>query len=325
MLRIINAAEVRELLSMRACMDTMAVAMQAVSHGDVLVPQRLIMPLPDQNGHFFVMPGAAADLHIYGSKIVNQHSDNPARGHPAIQGFVALFDDQTGTPLAIIEGGEITAIRTAAASGLATRLLARRDATTHGIFGTGVQAKMHIDAINVARPCQEVLIWGRDVKTARTFAAIQARRTGLSIRATQDPEEAANCDIISTVTASRTPILSGRWLKPGCHVNLVGAHSPTSREADSDLIIGATVYTDLLASLLVEAGDVIIPIAEGVFEAAQVKGEIGKVISGELEGRRDKDEITVYKSLGITAQDLFAAHEVYRCALASDAGTDVTL
>lgn len=323
MLRIINAAEVRELLPMSECVDLMADAMKAASAGDVLVPPRIFMPLIDDSGGFGLMPGSASDPKTYGAKIISLHEDNPAAGRPMIQGFVTLFDHDTGAPVAIIEGGEITGIRTAAASGMATRLLARKNAATHGIFGTGVQAVTHIDAIAVARPGVETVIWGRDSDKAGALAEEQGIRTGQIIRVTDDPAEAAACDIVSTVTGSSEPILHGRWIKPGTHINLVGAHSPDTREADSDLIANASIYTDLLESLFNESGDVLIPVDEERIDRNAVKGEIGQLVAGNIAGRTSDDEITVYVSLGVTAQDLFAAHAVFKKAIELDAGTTV--
>ena len=323
MLKIINAAEVRELLPMNECVDLMAGAMRAASAGEVHVPPRTFMPLVDGSGAFGLMPGSAADPKVYGAKIISLHEDNPATGRPMIQGFVTLFDHNTGTPVAIIEGAEITAIRTAAASGLATRILAREDARTHGIFGTGVQAITHIEAIAVARPITETLVWGRDPKKAGALAAEQSQKTGMKIRATSDPTEAATCDVVSTVTGASEPVLLGGWIKPGTHINLVGAHTPDTRESDSDLIAAASIFTDLLESLFNESGDILTPLEEGRIDRESIRGEIGRIVSGQLDGRSSAEEITVYVSLGMTAQDLFAAHAVYEKALATGAGTDV--
>lgn len=322
-LKIISADEVAALLPMDECIDVMQAAMQAASSGEIHVPLRIFMPLIDESAFFALMPGSAKDPSVYGAKIISLHEDNAARDLPTIQGFVTLFDHVTGSPLSIIEGGSITAIRTAAASGLATRILAPDDACSHGILGTGVQAVTHIDAIASVRQTKSVVIWGRNYEKAGRLAAAQAARTGLDVRATRDPAEAAACDIVSTVTASVDPILRGEWVRRGAHVNLVGAHSATTREADTALITKASIFTDLLESLLHEGGDVVIPIDEGAIDAGFVKGEIGKVISGEIPGRKSDREITVYKSLGITAQDLFAAHRVYTKALSTGAGSDV--
>ena len=323
MLKIINAAEVRELLPMNECVDLMAGAMRAASAGEVHVPPRTFMPLVDGSGAFGLMPGSAADPKVYGAKIISLHEDNPAAGRPMIQGFVTLFDHNTGTPVAIIEGAEITAIRTAAASGLATRILAREDARTHGIFGTGVQAITHIEAIAVARPITETLVWGRDPKKAGALAAEQSQKTGMKIRATSDPTEAATCDVVSTVTGASEPVLLGSWIKPGTHINLVGAHTPDTRESDSDLIAAASIFTDFLESLFNESGDILTPLEEGRIDRESIRGEIGRIVSGQLDGRSSAEEITVYVSLGMTAQDLFAAHAVYEKALATGSGTDV--
>lgn len=322
-LTIINAAQVRELLPMDECIDVMVPAMIAASSGTVSIPPRMITPLIDNSGFFALMPGSSADLATYGAKVVSLHPQNPAKGLPAIQGFVTLFDHHSGAPVAIIEGAEVTGIRTAAASGLATRLLAREDATTCAIFGTGVQAVTHIDAMSAVRPLTEVLIWGRDLSKAEALASEQAERTGLNIRATDDPQAAAGCDIICTVTGSAEPILKGEWVQPGSHVNLVGAHSLDKREADTDLIAKSAVYTDLMESLRNEGGDVMIPVQEGLIKETHVVGELGQLANGDIAGRQDRQQITVYNSLGVTAQDLYAARYVYDRALSRNAGVSV--
>lgn len=308
---------------MAECVDLMAAAMEAASSGSVRIPPRLFTPLVDHSASFGLMPGSAREPAVYGAKAISLHPDNPRSGRPAIQGFVALFDHDTGAPIAIVEGSEITALRTAAASGLATRLLARADASSHGVFGTGVQARTHLEAIAVARPIEKVRIWGRDPLKAKALADEERERTGVDARAVEDPREAAACDVVSTVTATATPVLRGAWVEPGCHVNLVGCHTPKTREADSDLIAKARVYADLLESLFNEGGDVLIPIEEGRIDRSWVRGEIGQVSCGEIEGRTSEEEITVYKSLGITAQDLFAAHAVLEKAQAQGRGTAI--
>ena len=322
---IINRQEVERLLSMAACIDAMADAMRAASSGAVTMPLRLFSPLADGSGSLGVMPGSALDPPLFGAKVISLRFDNPAKGLPAVQGYVSLFDHETGRPVAVIEGASVTAIRTAAASGLATRELARQGARTHGIFGTGVQAVTHIDAIACVRDMQEVVVWGRDADKARRFAERQSERTRLHIRATGDPAEAARCDVVSTVTAATEPVLKGEWLRPGTHVNLVGVHTPQAREADTRAILRSRVYVDLMESAMSEAGDLLIPIGEGAIDKAHILGEIGQVLAGGVPGRADDDEITLYKSLGIVAQDLFAAAHVYAQAVERGAGLEVDL
>jgi ornithine cyclodeaminase len=322
-IRVINATEVRQLLSMSDCIEVMAVAMTAASDGTVSVPHRIVMPLVGERGSMFVMPGSAP--RVDGAKLISQHPANPARKLPAIQGFVALFDHESGSPTAIIDGAEVTAIRTAAASGLATRHLARADASTHGVLGTGVQAAAHIEAVAAVAKIDEVLIWGRNKKKAERLASEQADATGLGIRSCSDPAEAASCDIVSAVTGSPEPVIECAWVRPGAHINLVGAHTPGTREADSDLVTKASVFVDLVESALNESGDILIPMNEGRFDRDHVRGEVGQVISGDADGRRSTDEITIYVSLGITAQDLYAAHAIYHAALENRVGTEVSL
>jgi ornithine cyclodeaminase len=309
-LAIIDAERVRELLPMADCVDAMADAMVASSTGRIAVPPRIIMPLIDQSGYFAVMPGSSAEPLVYGAKVVSLHPGNPARGLPAIQGFVVLFDHRTGSPVALVDGAEITAMRTAAASGLATRLLARPDAKTLGLFGTGVQAASHLEAMRAVRPIASVRVWGRSPDKVGAFAASQTARHGIPVEAAS-AEDAAASDIVCTVTGSPTPVVRGVWIAPGTHLNLVGAHSKTTREVDTDLIARARVWVDSLESTMNEGGDLLIPIQEGAIGPNHIVGEIGRLVLGEVEGRRTPDEITVYNSLGVVGQDLVAAHRVF--------------
>lgn len=322
-LKFIGAADVAALLSMASCIDAMSAAMSAASSGASHAPPRVFMPLRDPGEALLLMPGRSSRPNVYGAKVISLHPGNRDRGLPAIQGFVALFDGETGTPLAIVDGSSLTSIRTAAASALATRHLARPDARSHGVFGTGALAGPHVEAVHLVRPCSRVLVWGRNLAKARALAASLARRTGLDVRPAGDPREAAACDVVTTVTGAAEPILLGRWIRPGTHVNLVGAHSATTREGDSDLAASARIFTDSLESLWREGGDVLIPLAEGRIDRSQVAGEIGRVIEGELPGRTADADVTLYKSHGITAQDLFAAYAVWSRALEERRGIDL--
>jgi ornithine cyclodeaminase len=324
-LRIVNAAEVRRLLPMSCCIDLMADAMQAASKGQIAIPQRLISPLIDHSAYFALMPGSTLQPRIYGVKVISVHPNNPAQGLPGHQGFVSLFDHDTGAPVAIIEGAQITAIRTAAASALATRTLARSDARTHGVFGAGVQAATHVEAIAAVRPIERILIWTRTQTKAEALAAELRESMSCEVRVTLDPAEAAACDVVSTVTSSSEPILRGVWLRSGSHLNLVGAHSPETREVDDDVVRRCAIYVDLMQSAMDEAGDLLIPIKAGVIAQADIAGEIGQVLAGEVVGRKDAAQITLYKSLGVVAQDLIAAAHVYRVACEQRVGSVISL
>ena len=215
--------------------------------------------------------------------------------------------------------------RVSGQAGLATRLLSREDASSCGIFGTGVQAITHIDAMCVVRPIEEILIWGRNTAQAQEFAAAQADRTGLVVRATTDPAEAGACDLVCTVTGSPTPILQGKWVRPGAHINLVGAHTLQTRESNTDLVVKSAVYVDLMESARNEGGDVMIPVQEGAVSDKHIIGEIGQLLGADIQGRTSDEQITLYKSLGMTAQDLYAAQHVLDKALSAGIGTTIEL
>lgn len=338
-LLILRAAEISELMPVSRCIDVMDRAMKAFSSGEVQTPERIIARLSPTTGtgagFFFLMPGEICtpsvpqagagkrDSFYFGAKIVGLDPNNPPRGRPAVQGFVALFDRSTGAPVALLDGARITALRTAAASALASRTLARADAKTHGIFGTGVQAAGHLEAISRVRPIERTLVWGRNPEKARRFASEQARRTDKTVVAVENPAEAAACDIVSTATHSSKPVLRGKWLRAGAHLNLVGAHEPGRREADSDAVESSAVFVDSREGALKESGDLLIPIAEKRFGPGHIIGEIGEVLLGRVPARIDNDQITLYKSLGIVAQDLFAAEYVLREARKTGSGLTV--
>jgi ornithine cyclodeaminase len=322
---ILNREEVRRFLPMAECIDVMERAMCAASAGRLTIPPRTVIPLEDGSGHFFLMPGSMHEPAVYGAKIIGLHPGNAGHGRPAVQGFVTLFDRESGEPMVLMDGTEITAIRTAAASALAARVLARESAGSHGILGAGGLAATHLEAISCVREVSEVRVWGRDFGRAQAFAARHQERVNARVVAVRGADEAAVCDVISVVTNSPEPVLQGRWLRPGSHVTLVGAHEPQHREADTAAVSGAAVYVDSRPAALCEAGDLLIPIAEGAFGPDHIVGEIGEVLRGTARGRSNADQITLYKSLGVVAQDLFAAEHVYRAAVSAGAGTRVKL
>lgn len=308
--RVIGAAEVRRLLPMADCIDAMEDAMRAVSEGKADIPARSIVPLSGTPGSLYLMPGAIVDYPVYGVKVVGLHPGNPARGLPAVQGAVLLFDAETGAIAAVIDGGAITALRTAAASALATRLLAREDARTLGVLGCGVQAETHIEAMLAVRKIETIRVWCRSAEKAAVFAASQAARWRLAVAAVE-PERAAASDIVCTVTGASEPIVHGAWARPGSHFNLIGAHRPDAREADSELVARGRLYVEQRAAALAEAGDILMPIDEGIVDESHIAGEIGELLLGHARGRSSAQDVTVYKSVGIFVQDLAAAHRVY--------------
>ena len=323
-LLIIDSDTVKKLLTMPLCIDAMEAAAIAVSNQGITAPQRRAMALHDRSGVLMLMPGSSVAPPVYGAKMISLHEGNPQRGLPAIQGYVSLFDHHTGAPLAIIEGAALTGIRTAAASGMATRLLARKNARSHGVFGAGVQARTHIEAVIAARPSiKETLIWARNYGKAQALAEELTQELGINISVTPEPQMAAACDIVTTVTAANAPVVLGKWLKPGTHMNVVGGHLASVREVDTEAVLASSVYVETVETAFAEAGELIIPQQEGVFAQTDVAGEIGDVASGKKAARVSEGQITLYKSLGNVSQDLYAAWAVYNQAKDKNFGVSV--
>jgi ornithine cyclodeaminase len=317
-LLVIDRETVRELLPMSDCIDLMRQAMMALSAGSTRQRLRQIIPLPG-GAAFGVMPGATAD--VFGAKLLSVYPDNFAKGRQSHQGFVALFDPESGETAAMLHAGEITAIRTAAASAAATQVLAREDAHRLAILGYGEQAHAHAVAMAQARPLTAIALWGRAPERAAALAARLEAELSLPVAVASSVREAvAEADIICAVTAASEPILEGAWLAPGTHVNLVGSSVATAREVDDDLVVRARVFADHREGVLVQGGEIVHAMAAGLIDETHVLGEIGEVMSGAKPGRATAADITLYKSLGAIAQDLFCGWYVYRRALAEGRG-----
>jgi ornithine cyclodeaminase len=304
---MIDAATCRQTLDWEICIAAMSKAMQTISSGDANMPLRTFFSIDDENGEMGLMPAAAPELGICGAKLITILPANPHSNRPAIQGLIALFSTETGELEAIIDGTSITEIRTAAASALATSILARLDAKTHGVLGTGVQAITHARAIAHVRPLiTHTIIWGRDPLKARVTAKTLRDKFGLSASA-GGLREAAQCDVVSTVTGATEPMIQRDNLSEGAHLNLVGSHKESKREVSTDIIASARLFVDIRSAALNEAGDILIPISEGAISENHICAELGEVLSGRAMGRQSPVQITVYKSLGNAIQDIYAA------------------
>jgi ornithine cyclodeaminase len=237
-----------------------------------------------------------------------------------------LFDAAVGRPLAIVDATVITAIRTAAVSGVATKLLARPEAADLAILGSGTQARTHLAAMLLARPIRRVRVWSRTPAHAARFAEAEGGRHGRVIEATGSARDAVDgADLICTTTASPEPILEGAWLGPGAHINAVGSSVPVARELDTDAVVRSRLFVDRRESALNEAGDFLFPKKEGAVSDAHIQGEIGELLLGSVAGRTSPDQITLFKSLGLAIEDLAAAHHVYTRAQSEGVGTRVPL
>lgn len=311
----LDADAVRRFASMPALIEAMCEAMVAVSAQTVVMPQRQMAPIAD-DVVLAVMPGAASAIDMFGVKVISVHQGNAGTAVPVIQGCMLLFEERYGRLVAIIDAAQLTARRTAAVSALATRLLARPDARSHGILGTGVQALSHAEAVAASMPdVEQILIWGRSQERAKQLAKTIEQDLGRRALACVDAADAAACDIVSCVTSATAPVLRGKQLRPGSHVNLVGAHSATSREAYADVMRRARVYIDQRAAAAVEAGDILMWMEEDRADWGDIVGEIGHVAAGKMTARTNPDQITVFKSVGLSVQDIFAGRVVYRAAI----------
>jgi ornithine cyclodeaminase/alanine dehydrogenase-like protein (mu-crystallin family) len=318
----VNEPGVHELLPMEACIPLMHDALISLAKGDVVLPLRSKVRLPDGSGVLGLMPGYLGQPESFGLKVVTVMPGNHGTPYDSHQGVVMLFGVAHGEPLAILDATAITAIRTAAASAAATDALANPDAGDLALLGSGAQARTHLAAMQCVRSLRRVRVWSRNRANAARFAREEGNRRGLVIEAAASAEEALrDADIVCTATAAREPVLLGDWLVPGAHVNAVGACFPTSRELDTEAVRRSRFFTDCRESCLNEAGDFLIARAEGAIGDAHLLGEVGEVFLDKVPGRVSSDDITIFESLGIAIEDLAAAHFIHRRALETGAGT----
>ena len=318
----VNEAQVHELLTVAECVPVMRAALSTFSHGDTVLPLRSMVRLPDGSGLLGLMPGYLGEPCSFGLKVVSVMPGNHGTEFDSHQGVVMLFGLTHGEPLAILDATSITAVRTAAASGAATDELAREDAGDLALIGSGTQARTHLAAMRAVRPLRRVRVWSRTKANAERFVRRESQKLGIPIEVSPNPEAAVQgADLICTTTSSHLPVLEGRWISPGAHVNAAGACFATSRELDTAAVARARFFTDCRESCVNEAGDFLIARAEGAITDAHLLGEIGDVFAGRLTGRVSHEDVTVYESLGIAIEDLAAAHFILTRATERGAGT----
>lgn len=311
---------------MDECMDVMAEALKTLARGDAILPLRPVMWLPKRVGALGMMPGYLGNIERMGLKIVSVFPGNQGTEYDSHIGAVLLYETKHGQLLAIMDASEITAIRTAAVSGVATRLLAREDAGDLALLGSGVQARSHLQAMRIARNVRRVRVWSRNPDHAQQFARRESERHGIQIEPARTAQEAvAGADIICTTTSAPEPILMGDWLAPGAHINAIGSSVPFTRELDSAAVKKSRLYVDRRESTLNEAGDFLFPKKEGVIGDDHILGEIGEILLGKVKGRQSPQEITLFKSLGLAVEDIASAQHIYAKAMERGMGTAVEL
>ncbi|MFH1796232.1 MAG: ornithine cyclodeaminase family protein [Pseudomonadota bacterium] len=329
---VLSDRDVAALLPMAAAIEVVEKAMIAVSAGAAILPLRMVVDVgpPNMMG---VMPGALLPGNgtvegCFGVKLVSLFPNNPDAGFSSHQGAIVLFESDHGSAVAMMNAGLLTAVRTAAASAVATRALARQDSATLAMVGAGEQAGHHVEAMLLVRPSIRALrIAGRRPEKAQAFAEhVAAQHPGLAVTVAEDVRSAVDgADIVCTVTSSPTPVLKGEWIAPGTHLNVVGASVASNREIDEEVVARSRLFVDYRPSTFAQAGEVIGAIESGRIGRDHVLAEIGEVLSGKAGGRRDPGEITLYRSLGIAAQDLACVAHCLRAAQARGMGVEAPL
>ncbi len=310
---MVSHQEVQKWLPMNECVDVMADVFKMLARGKAINPLRNIMWLPDKTGLIGMMPAFLGDSQVMGLKAISVFPGNHATDYDSHQGTVMLFETQNGRLLAMMDAGKITAIRTAAVSGVATRLLASKNAENLAILGSGVQAAAHLEAMRAVRNIQRVRVWSQNLDHAQSFAQRESTNVSIPVKAVERPKHAVDgADIICTVTSSTDPILLGDWITPGTHINAVGSSVPFARELDTTAVVKSKLFVDRRESTLNEAGDFLFPKKEGAIDDAHILGEIGDILLGKVKGRQSGNDITLFKSLGLAVEDVAAAHFVYQ-------------
>jgi ornithine cyclodeaminase len=324
-MRVVSAADVTQLLPVADAIPLMAHAFRLFSAGTGAYPLRTHVRLHNPSGDALVMP-AYDGTDGLGVKLVTVHPHNPDHGYPAVRALYLLVRAGDGEPLMVCDGAALTAIRTGAASGVATQVLALPDARRGALFGAGAQAETQLLAMLAARPLESVAVVARRPAHARDFCRRLDAAVAARLEPAASPDEAVrDADIITTATSSCEPVFDGRLVKLGAHINAVGAYRADMRELDPYAMARARVYVDSREAALAEAGDLVMPLRDGTIDEAHVRGELGEVLLSRVRGRESAEDITVFKSVGLAVQDLIAAMEIYRRAQQHDVGTDVAL
>ena len=289
------------------------------------VPVRLPVHVADRSAVALFMPAYLHGSRTLGAKVVSAFHDNPSRGLPMISGFYVLCDAETGRLIALMDATFLTGIRTAAASAVATKYLARADAKVLGVIGTGVQGQFHVDAIRAVRPIEEIVVFNRTVERGRAFVEDLESR-GISCRLMDTAADcAAEADVLAVCTSSKTPLFDGGLARPGTHVNAVGVFTPDSQELDAALIRRARVYVDTYEGAFEEAGDIIVPLRAGDITRDHVRAELTELVTGRKVGRTSDAEITVFKSVGYAMEDAVTARLAYERAEGAGIGATFDL
>ena len=324
--RLINEQQVRSLLPMTDLIAAMESALAKFSAREVLQPVRSVLTVGPTKAYFGLMPAYIPAPASLGAKLVTVFGDNHKKNLPSHLATIMLLDPDTGALVAMMDGRYITEARTAAVSAVSTRFLGRAGASTLAIIGSGVQARSHLEAYQHVRQLKQVRIWSPSAPSRQRFVDDMSAEYPMPIIAADSAEAAIRgADLIVLVTSSPTPVIEDQWVSEGAHVVCVGACRPTQQEMPPMLVKRSRLYVDSRDAAVLEAGDIVRNIADGLFDASHIRGEIGEVVLGRVGGRASDSDITVFKSLGMAVEDVVAADLVFRRASESGAGMELTL
>lgn len=324
----LSEADVSSLLTVRDAIPLVESAFAALGRGEAQMPPKVYLDFAEYGGDLRAMPaylpGRGAAKPFAGVKVVNSHPGNPARGLPTVAAVLVLNDPETGMPLALMAAGGITGARTGAGGGVAAKYLARPESSTLGLVGCGRQAVTQLEAVAALFPLREVRAAGATPREAEEFCRAQAPRFPAAAFVPCGPREACAADILSTTTPSRAPVVRADWVRPGAHVNAVGADAPGKQELETGLLLKARLFVDLPEQAF-HSGEVNVPLSTGALKPEQVAGALGDVVAGKKKGRLSPDDITVFDSTGLAVQDIAVAAWVYQKAVEQGKGTTLSL
>jgi ornithine cyclodeaminase/alanine dehydrogenase len=322
---LLSRNDVARLLTMKDAIEAVEQAFRQLARGNVTMPQRTVIRVPAHGGTHLGMPAyIGGEMDALALKVVTVYAQNPARYQlPTTIGLLVLSDPRTGAPLAVMDASYLTAMRTGAVSGVATKHLARPDAKRVGIFGAGVQAQTQLSAMACVRALEGVWVYDSDGPKAKAYAEQMTKTLSIPVIAVATAREAVKgMDIIVAASSAAEPLFDGAWLEAGQHINGIGSHAPHTRELDTQTMVRSKVFVDSLDACLVEAGDLLIPMKEGAIGKDHIRAGLGEVVAGMKPGREAANEITVFKSVGLALQDASTAHMVYQAALKQKAGVE---
>jgi len=317
--------DLKNILTMEGCVEAMTRAFSALSSGEASMPLRTRLEMVADNGTALFMPVYLPGISKVGVKTITMAGNNPAKGLPLIHAMMMIFDSSTGVPLAVMDGEVLTAMRTGAVSGLATSLLAKKDASTAAVIGTGNQGETQLEAVCTVRNIRKAYVFDIDPTRAKAFALKMQEKLNIEVVVAESAATLQDADVICTATSSKTPVFDDVHIKNGAHINGVGSYKPDMAEIPPQTIARAKVVVDQLQGCLAEAGDLIQPIEQGIITKEHIHGELGDLVTGKIPSRENDDEITVFKSVGVAVQDLITADLVLRIAQEKNVGTSLSL